>query len=56
MNQGDEIALLRDEIASIRKEVSELRRFQSWLMGGLAVLGGVGVLFVDKFKKLAGLG
>ena len=52
MNQSDEIALLRDELTAVKAEVAELRRFQAWLMGGLAVLGGIGVLFIDKIKKL----
>lgn len=56
MNQGDEIALLRSDLAALRAEVAELRRFQAWLSGGLAVIGGVAVLFSKKFMKVMGLG
>lgn len=56
MNQSDEIALLRSELVALRAEIAELRRFQAWLSGGLAVLGGIGVLLSKKFMKVMGLG
>jgi len=52
----EELAELRRELTELKGQVSEVRRFQSWVMGGLAVLGVIGVFLADKFKKLMGLG
>lgn len=55
MNQKEEIAALRSELSELRKSVDDLRRFQSWLTGGLGVLGVIAAFLADKFKKVLGL-
>lgn len=55
MTQKDELAEIRKKLGELETQVSEVRRFQSWVMGGLAVLGVVGVFLADKLKKLMGL-
>lgn len=55
MTVREELAILRSEIVVLRTEVADLRRFQSWILGGLGMLGIVGALLADKFKKTFGL-
>ena len=56
MTLKEELAELRRKLTELEGQISEVRRFQSWVMGGLAVLGVVGVFLADKAKKLLGLG
>jgi hypothetical protein len=52
----EELAALRAQIKDLETRQDNSERFQSWVMGGLGVLGVLFVFMADKFKKILGFG
>ncbi len=55
MTPAEQEADLRKRVDDLERRQDVSERFQSWITGGLAVLGVFGVLILDKIKKVLGL-